>query len=413
MLTDNSFTRDDDDTRRERLVLFSANIGDYSVEFGLTPARLALAEGALDAWDTAVSDATRESGETHEATEELKKAFDEAKEYYVAAKDHLLAIIYEISKPDRVIDAYGFNKDTPRTYDGLCSALITWVNTHAKMVAALDPRVVNATVIATLTAHQVNLDTLKRGRAKEKDDEVDAWAAKSSLFDAHSKLLDFIFTDACLTWGKDDSNLRLLGFVPSSEIWTPGGGVNPEIGIPEDLASEIIGADVRVFWHAVVGADEYQLSHTMHPPLFLQLYEGAETEFLHVSPDAGTHYYKVRTKVGDTYGEWSEQIEVEVAVAAPNPPINLILTLGMVNDVKATWEAPSGVFYDGCSIYYVDVANGSPEPAMPTAPYFDELIVYTLTLPVLASGKTRYVWVTGTKNGAESDPCGPQFISIP
>jgi len=49
MLTDNSFTRDDDDTRRERLVLFSANIGDFFVEFKLAPAKFTLAEGALAA----------------------------------------------------------------------------------------------------------------------------------------------------------------------------------------------------------------------------------------------------------------------------------------------------------------------------------------------------------------------------
>jgi hypothetical protein len=64
MLTDNSFTRDDDDTRRERLVLFSANIGAVAVELGLLPAKVTEAEGAQVEWDDAVSAATRETGES-------------------------------------------------------------------------------------------------------------------------------------------------------------------------------------------------------------------------------------------------------------------------------------------------------------------------------------------------------------
>ena len=205
---------------------------------------------------------------------------------------------------------------------------------------------------------------------------------------------------------------------PLDDYWTqtPFGKSSGEgegaIGVPENLVSEIIGADVRLVWDIVEGAEAYQLSHTMHPPLFLQLFEGDATVFLHTGPDDGVHYYRVRAKVGETYGEFSEQIEVDVKVEKPAAPINLVLSQNIDNSTKATWESAPGVVYDGCSIYYVDVPTGDPEPSMPTAPYFDELIVYTFTLPVLASGKTRYVWVTGTKDGAESDPCGPVNIAI-
>ena len=50
MLKNNSFTRDDDNARRERLVLFSANIGDFAVEFGLSVDKLAASEGAFALW---------------------------------------------------------------------------------------------------------------------------------------------------------------------------------------------------------------------------------------------------------------------------------------------------------------------------------------------------------------------------
>jgi hypothetical protein len=150
----------------------------------------------------------------------------------------------------------------------------------------------------------------------------------------------------------------------------------------------------------------------MHPPLFLQLYEGAETEFLHLGPDNGTHYYKVRTKVGDEYGAWSEQIEVEVSVEAPGPPINLVLTQGPGYDVKATWEAAVGEVPDSFSLYTATGPTGGPIPVMPATPLFDELITTTLTLTGNSPGTTVYVWVTAVKGGAESDPCGPQSIAI-
>ena len=232
MLKGNSFTRDKDDERRERLVLLSANIGDFELEFGLAPDKLAAAAGALVAWDDAVSAATREAGETHEATQELQTAFETAKKYYAKAKEHLLAVIYEMEKPDRIVDAYGFNKDVPRTYDGLCQALKVWIDEHAVLVAEADPRVVNASVVANLEAYLGEIDTLKRARALESEEESSAFAAKSALFDVHSKLLDFIYTIACLTWNNDDdSRLELLGFVPASEVWTPG---QPEPEEPEE-----------------------------------------------------------------------------------------------------------------------------------------------------------------------------------
>ena len=413
MIINNSISIDDYTVRAERLQLLSTNIDTYAVVLGITGAKLIAAQSADSDWDDACAKAVVESGQSDEAYETFHQAVEAAAKYYQQAKDHLLTIIYEAGgAPDDFINAYGFNVVSPRKYKKLTAAIEAWKRNHDLLVALPDPRVLPAGIMANVMTHKTTIDTLANTAFIEKQESDSAFLEKQDLFKVQTNLLQFVFTAAVLTWGDDDSKLNLLGFKPKSEIWTPGGGVNPEIGIPEDLAFEIIGADVRVFWHAVVGADEYQLSHTQHPPLFLSLYEGAETEFLHLGPDNGTHYYKVRTKVGDEYGAWSEQIEVEVSVEAPGPPINLILTVGMANDIKATWDSAPGVVYDGCSIYYADVATGDPEPAMPTAPYMDELIVYTFTLPVLASGKTRYVWVTGTKDGAESDPCGPVSIAI-
>jgi hypothetical protein len=410
---DNGFTLDLIETRLYRLLRMQNNIDTHKVALGVAGPLLLWAEGCYDRFSGAVTAGDVEAGEAKDATLMLHDKFAATLDYYQNAKEILMATLAAY-KPDKILLAsYCVEKKTPQTYQYLKEAIDAFKETHDRLVLAADPRVIAQAIVDAMVLLGDDFKAAIETAGLEKRQSDSAFREQHTFFEEDSLKLKLIFKIACMVWGNDDPKLKDLGFVPASEIWTPGGGVNPEIGIPEDLAFEIIGADVRVFWHAVVGADNYQLSHTQHPPLFLQLFEGAETEFLHLGPDAGTHYYKVRAKVGEEYGAWSEQIEVEVTVAAPAPPINLILTVGMANDIKATWDSAPGVVYDGCSIYYADVATGDPEPAMPTAPYFVELIVYTFTLPVLASGKTRYVWVTGTKDGAESDPCGPEFVSIP
>ena len=412
MLKGNGFTRDDDDVRRERLVLLSANIGGFAVEFGLSLDKITASEAAQTVWDDAVSAATRESGETHEATEELQNAFKTAKDYYAAAKKHLLAVIYEMSKPDRIIDAYGFDEDIPRNYDGLCHAFNAWIDEHAVLVAEGDPRIVNGTVIAKLTTHRDTLDALKRARALEKDEEVDAYAAKVAAFDAHSKLLDFVYTLACLTWDDDDSNLRLLGFVPSSEVWTPGnGGTSPDIGVPENLAAVIEGENVRISWDAVDGADSYQLVHTEFPPLFLEIYAGADTEFVHVNPPGGMHHYTVRAKIGDSYGVYPEWVSVEVVGVAPGPPKNLVLSYDGTY-VHASWEEPDTGTPEYFRLYAKTVPTGTPAPVRPSDPEVDEIITLSVGIFAPPPGNTVYIWVTAFHDGVEGEAAGPESIDI-
>ena len=257
MLKGNSFSRDSDGERTERLVALSANIGDVAVELGLPAAKVTAAEAAQTEWDTDLSAATREGGEAQEATEELNKVIKEAYEYYVAAKAHLKAVISEIEYPDKIITAYGFDDDAPTDFKGLHNALRVWIDEHAVLASAGDPRIVNDTIIGILTTHFATLDEFHRSRLDEKDEAIRATETKRATFVRHSKLMSHIHTLACLTWGDDASQLRLIGMVPSSEIWTegqpiPGTPVHPEAGT---FVATYLGQDiVELVYGAVVGA---------------------------------------------------------------------------------------------------------------------------------------------------------------
>ncbi len=413
MIKNNSISADTQGERIERLTLLSANIADFAVEIGVSGTRLTKAESAADDYLAAIADAGVQAGQTDEAFEEFRKAEDDCAKFYTKAKEHLLAIIWEREKPDEFIEAYGLRGESPFRYPGLLAKISTWKSNHDLLVAALDERVLSAAAMANLLALRDTMVDLRTAAYKEKREADDAYDALHDLFKEHTKLMSFVYTAAILTWGDEDPRLNLLGFLPASEVWTPGGGGEPsgEIGVPANLAYSFNGANVRLVWDAVAGADGYWLSHTMFPPLFLKIYEGADTFFEHIAPDNGTHYYNVRAKVGDEYGAYCEAISVEVVVAPPAPPENLNMILNPDGTTKAMWDAPAGSTYDGCSIYVADVPNGSPAPPLPAVPIWDELIVYSITLGALAPGMTRYVWVTGTKNGAESAPAGPVSVS--
>ena len=414
MIINNSVSADDYTTRAERIQLLSDNIDTFAVEIGVSGARLTAAQAADSEWEDVCAKCVVESGQKDEAYETFHEAVEEAANYYSTAKGHLLTIIYENGgRPDDFINAYGFNVRSPRRYKKLTGAIEAWKRNHDFLVGEGDPRVVPDAIMNQLIAHKNNIDALSNTVFIEKDESDTAFSEKLELFNRHTNLLKFIYTAAVLVWGNDDSRLNLLGFKPKSEIWTPGGGEpSGEIGVPTNLQVTLEGANVRISWDAVEGADGYFLVHTKFPPLFLKIYEGANTEFLHELPDNGVHYYMVRAKVGDGYGAYCEAVSIDVVVEPPAPPVNLNIVLVEGNNkTRVTWESAPGVVYDGCSLYVVDVLTGNPIPAIPASPMWDKLIVYSITLDVLALGKTRYVWVTGTKNGAESVPTGPVWIS--
>ena len=102
MIKENNNVHDTQGERIERLALLSANIDDFAVDVGVAGVRLTAAQNAKEDYLNAIATAGVEDGE------ELNSAIDAASDYYVAAKDHLLTIIWELDKPDDFIEAYSF-----------------------------------------------------------------------------------------------------------------------------------------------------------------------------------------------------------------------------------------------------------------------------------------------------------------
>ena len=272
MIINNRFSSDDDNVRSERLVLLSANIDTFAVELGYAGARLAWAQGASAAWETARTATGVEKGEMNDAFEDFHKYVIDCSKFYSAAKEMLQNIIWEYGgKPDDFIERYGLKGATPAKFRALMVKYNEWLSQDAKLRAAGDPRIVPLAITDQITARRDQMDMMFDVANTEQNESTAAFETKFDIFDADTYQLNILLNAAKLVWGDDDHRLRLLGLCPSSEIWTPG---DPEPGQAE--WPEAVANFVAVFmtfpmplfnlsWDLLLKAMTYNLYRTKAP----------------------------------------------------------------------------------------------------------------------------------------------------
>jgi len=220
MIIGNKFSKDDDSVRTERLQYLAANVEELAPELGLSDDVLTWARGAYDRWYEALLTANAEGAETEGAYVGLELAVEPAVKYYAAVRKLLMSIIERHGEDREIVEAYGFKGKSPRRYKKLVPAIDLWKETHDKLVAAGDPRVVNETIIAKLVAHRNEVNDAWRKALEEKREAAEAYETKREIFDEDCDMLRFLFNLCKLTWGDDDPKLILLGFVQKSGVWT-------------------------------------------------------------------------------------------------------------------------------------------------------------------------------------------------
>ena len=318
MLINNRFSHDDDDTRLERLTLVSANIDDHSAELSVIADRLDWAQNAESAWLAAMSNATTEDGQMDASYQQLHNAVTAAHDYFVQSRDYLTALIMEHPESSKIMHAYGFEGRTPRNCEGLRKAIDAWKDEHERRVAeGLSPVVPDA-VMTTLMNHDTALHDLRDTSKTEEEESDTAYRIKAETFATDSRELSILFTVAKLTWGPDSSKLKLLGFVPSSEIWTKN-----KPPYPKNFAYDENSAQFT--WDAVEGVDNYEIDYrsTGASGDWTQLYKGAATSTSDKPPDAGEYDFRIRSWSGDDSGAWSGVISVNFSGGALAAPKNL------------------------------------------------------------------------------------------
>jgi len=173
-----------------------------------------------------------------------------------------------------------------------------------------------------------------------------------------------------------------------------------------------VDPNLTLAWDAVEGADGYELREGNNPLIMARtIYEGPETEFTY-DPPGGHLYFRVWAKKGEEMGEPGDAIDIEIEGNPPGQPQNLQVELQPDGSLRITWDAPPEGSPEYCNLYIKDVETGQPAPTKPSEPYYDEMIVYQITISDPIPGRTYFVWVTAFDDGVEGEPAGPVSVDI-
>jgi len=305
VLRNNGFKRHTDDERSECTALVSANIDTYAAELDLTGDRLTKARGLGAAWLNLLTLARVEEGIKNEAFQEFHLGLNNEIAHYVRLKRHLMSIINEYQRSDTIVNSYGFNDPAPNTYGRYIAAVEQLSVTNDRLVDEGDPRVLPAALVADLLTRRDSLLLLWDSAMKKNESSLQAFSKKRALYGEDSVFLSWLFSLARLYWGDDDPRLRLLGFVPASEVWTSGA----PFPAPEHLAHD--PATDRFTWDEVEGVEGYELQYAVDKssPEWLECYRGEENSVIFRPEGSGDYLFRVRA-YEKKVGKWSEILSV-------------------------------------------------------------------------------------------------------
>lgn len=191
-----------------------------------------------------------------------------------------------------------------------------------------------------------------------------------------------------------------------------GGGGGDKLPAVTGFHLVFVDPNLTLAWDEVEGADGYELREGNNPLIMARtIYEGSETEFTY-DPPGGHLYFRVWAKKGDEMGEPGDAIDIEIEGNPPGQPQNLHVELQPDGSLRITWDAPPEGSPEYCNLYIKDVETGQPAPTKPSEPYYDEMIVYQITISDPIPGRTYFVWVTAFDDGVEGEPAGPESVDI-
>lgn len=314
MLKNNKFSADTDAERWERLDLLATNIGTYAAELGVAGAKLQWAQDACSAWETARTTAGVELGEKEEAFQEFHKKLDELAKYYTSAKELLLAVIYEYEKPDEIVEAYHIEGESPRDLKRLVARVDWWQETHTRLKAAGDPRIVADAIVTQLVQLRNDTKGLWEFAITQKREKLDAFDQKEELFTQDCKSLSWLLGVCKLVWGYDDERMLELGLVPKSQIWTPG---KEKIPAPKMLLYDEMRTSFT--WLTVPEAEKYELEVKNVATGETTTYESVRN-YKYIELAKGDYTAKVRAVKESSpaeYSDWSTEIAFGIIYGAP------------------------------------------------------------------------------------------------
>lgn len=220
MVKNNRFTKDDDGDRQDRLDKISAHIDEFQAELGLPPDKLDWAQNCGDSWENLILETSVQRGHLSGLTTGLNILTAEVREDYVVKRKLLETIIDSIDPDEDLKREYGFEGRSPRGYNKLLVGLDRWEDTHCRLVAEGDTRVLPDEFYTELIENRDKLSDAIHEKGRQKRLVADLVQQKKERFRFDINMLRYLFSVCRLRWGPDDPKLKLLGFQTRSGVWS-------------------------------------------------------------------------------------------------------------------------------------------------------------------------------------------------
>jgi len=385
-IKNNGFTLDTEENRCMRLLLIQNNISTYAGELGVAGQLLAWAESCYTHFNQLLAASVNANGEKVEAKQEEELKFTNARNYYVKAKELLLATITEYQPDDMIVKAYGIDGVSPRKLMEFFTAVDAMYAEQLKLIGASDPRVLPQMVMDKLLALTNEIKPLLDNYTEKELASDLAFNAKHEAFDIDSVKLRLLYTSAVVVWGDNSDKLKLLGFVPKSEIWT-----HDKLGVPQNFVYE--ANTFSLHWSTVQHATFYRIEHKLEgDSSFQQVGITDKNYFTLGKPFIGANEFRVRAAIENEDGDATQALRIGIGM------------LGTIHNFRydtteqaLKWDAVGG------AICYLLLVNGED---------LGELF-YTTVVPFNPSHDERlFVQVWGT-NGMASTELSDEIVIEP
>jgi len=298
----NRFSKDTKNERGTRLLLLSENIAQFQPVLNLTVIVFDWAISAYQNWDQKRVQSGVEWGEQQVAFETFQRLFREVREYFIALKKLLLALIKHTKLGEEVVEEYGLHVPVSRARAVLKNAIEQFKDTSARLRAAGDARVLSEIQVNDLVQKGEDMDAAWHNAQKEKQESMLVHKELRELFREDTLLLRLVHTSAVIALGKDSPDLSLLGFAPVTR--RKG---HTRIDKPANFVFVWNDPELTFTWDPCEKATSYQLAYTEDDKTWNELYAGADTTNTY-APPAGIRTYKVRARNVHGFSDWSETV---------------------------------------------------------------------------------------------------------
>ena len=303
----NNYSNDTLDEVSDRASLLQLNIATIGVEVSLPEKLITWGADCYDKWQEARVKAEVERGERDVAYERYQMKYNSIREFAIRIKAALIGVIKDTDSGEELIDEYGLKGEVSRSRAGLIQFINQIKETHDRLVAASDERVLPDTIITSLSAEVKTLINLWHNTQKERQESAVAYDELHVLKNEYAQKFRAIYSLAVIMKGKYSPVLLLLGFAPATPPAGHGQPNNPE-GLTVNFEEPVL----TISWNPCENTTNYQLKYSLNGENWEEIYMGDVSSYGY-EPPLELRYYRVRARNKNGYSNWSNVVEFDPA----------------------------------------------------------------------------------------------------